>query len=95
MLDIKSNNLLVYCPKDVVMVATLKGEDQDAWKYYLKRSDYKKALANCRTGQQKAQVSGIIAENHFGSGRYEQAAKAYADSNITFEAVTLKFLSCN
>jgi len=94
-LDIKSNNLLVYCPKDAVMVATLKGEDQDAWKYYLKRSDYKKALANCRTGAQKAHVSAIIADNHFNAGRYEQAAKAYAESNITFEAVTLKFLSCN
>ena len=75
------------------MIATLKGEDQDAWKYYLKRSDFKKALANCRTGKQKAQVSAIIAEEHFKMGRYEHAAKYYAESNVTFEAVTLKFLS--
>lgn len=26
-LDIKSNMLLIYCPKDQIMVATLKGED--------------------------------------------------------------------
>lgn len=51
MLDIKSNMLLVYCPKDTVMIATLKGEDQDAWKYYLKQKNTKKALANCRTGK--------------------------------------------
>ena len=37
MLDTKSNMLCVYCPKDIVMVATLKGEDQDAWKYFLKQ----------------------------------------------------------
>jgi hypothetical protein len=54
MIDIKSNNMLVYCPKESIMVATLKGEDQDAWKYYLKKADFKKALANCRSGKQKA-----------------------------------------
>jgi hypothetical protein len=95
MLDIKANMLLVYTPKDSVMVASLKGEDQDAWKYYLKRNEFKKALANCRTGKQKAHVSGIIADEHFNSGRYEHASKAYAESNLTFETVTLKFLSNN
>lgn len=94
-LDIKSNMLMAYYPKDQVMVATLKGEDQDAWKYYLKRNDSKKALLNCRTGKQKAQISAIIAEEAFNAGRYENAAKYYAESNITFEAVTLKFLSKN
>jgi hypothetical protein len=77
------------------MVATLKGEDQDAWKYYLKRNEFKKALAHCRNGKQKAHVSGIIADEHFNSGRPEHAAKYYAESNLTFETVTLKFLSNN
>jgi hypothetical protein len=53
-MDIKSNMLLAYSPKDQIMVATLKGEDQDAWKYYLKRKDNKKAMACCRNGKQKA-----------------------------------------
>ena len=50
-LDLKSNMLLAYCPKDSIMVATLKGEDQDAWKFYLKRNEYKKAMNCCRTGK--------------------------------------------
>ena len=95
MLDLKANMMLVYTPKEKVMVASLKGEDQDAWKYYLKRNEFKKALTNCRTGKQKAHVSGIIAEEHFNSGRYEHAARNYAESNMTFETVTLKFLSHN
>ena len=92
MIDIKANEMLVYCPKEQIMVASLKGEDQDAWKYYLKRNEMKKALANCRTGKQRAFVSGIIAEQHFTSGRYDHAAKSYAESNLTFETVTLKLL---
>lgn len=92
MLDLKANLFLVYCPKEQIMVASLKGEDRDAWKYYLKRNEFKKALANCRTGKQKAHVSSIIAEEHFNTGKYEQAARLYAESNLTFETVTLKFL---
>ena len=91
-LDIKASWLMAYCPKDQVMIATLKGEDQDAWKYYLRRGQSKKALDNCRTGKQKAQISAIIAEEHFKMGRYEASARTFAESNVSFEAVALKFL---
>ena len=40
-------------------------------------------------------MSAIIAEEHFKSGHYKDAARYYAQSNLTFETVTLKFLSNN
>jgi len=92
-MDLAANDLMVYFPKETISIANLKGEDQDAWKYYLKKGIVKKALANCRTPKQKAYVSGIYAEQLFSGGRYELAAQYYARSHFSFETVTLKFLS--
>lgn len=33
------------------MVASLYGEDQDAWKYFLKEKSIKTALTYCRTAK--------------------------------------------
>jgi len=34
-MDHRRKQLIVYCPKEKIHFATLKGEDQEAWKYYL------------------------------------------------------------
>lgn len=47
------------------MIAYLKGEDQDAWRYYLKRGMIAEALQNCKTTKQKAYVAGIYADQLF------------------------------
>lgn len=61
-IDFTYNRALLYSSKEPVFTANLKGEDQDAWKYYLKRGAIKDALTNCKTSKQRSYVSGIYAE---------------------------------
>lgn len=77
------------------MVASLHGEDQDAWKYFLKEKNIKTALTYCRTGKQRAYVSAIYANQLFKSGKYDAAAYHYIQSGLTFETVCLKYLEAN
>ena len=48
-IDFTYNRCLLYKSKEPVLIASLKGEDQDAWKYFLKRGLIKDALNNCKT----------------------------------------------
>ena len=41
----------MYSSKEPVLLANLKGEDQDAWKYYLKRGLIKDALMGSKTAK--------------------------------------------
>ena len=63
--DMTFNRILLYGKTTPVYIAYLKGEDQDAWKYYLKRGLITEALLNCNTAKQKAYVSGIYADQLF------------------------------
>mmetsp|Transcript_7263 Transcript_7263/g.6394 ORF Transcript_7263/g.6394 Transcript_7263/m.6394 type:complete len:137 (+) Transcript_7263:1008-1418(+) len=47
--DFLTNKALLYSTKEKILFAHLKGEDQDAWKYYLKRGLIKDALMACKT----------------------------------------------
>lgn len=43
-IDFTYNRILLYKSKEPIFIANLKGEDQDAWKYYLKKGMIKDAL---------------------------------------------------
>ena len=73
----------------------MKGEDKDAWKYYLKKNKIDLALAACNTPKLRAQCNGLWAESLLQRGNYTQAAKFFAKSNFSFEAVAMKFLKFN
>jgi len=91
-LDLRKNKLFLSSKSHPIFVAHLNGEDQDAWRYYLKRKDFTQALFACKNGKQRAFASGYYADNMFKSGKYEKAAMLYAQSDKTFEEVSLKFL---
>lgn len=91
-IDTSHNRLLLYARTQPLLIAYLRGEDQDAWRYYLKRGMIKDALNNCKHASQKTQVAGIYADSLFAKERYELAAEYYAKSDKTFEEVTLRFL---
>ena len=93
--DIVYNRLLLFGKVQPVQIAYLKGEDQDAWKYYLKKGLIKDALNHCKNPKQKAFVAGIYADQLFQKEKYELAADYYSKSEKTFEEVTLKFLRAN
>jgi len=91
-LDLRKNKLLLSSKSHPLLVAHLNGEDQDAWRYYLKREEFTQALFACKNGKQRAFASGYYADNMFKRGKYEKAAELYAQSDKTFEEVALKFL---
>lgn len=68
------------------------GEDKDAWKFYLRKGKIKQALQSCKSSKQKAVVNGVHADTQFKAGKYKRAAEFYAQSNYSFEQVTMKFL---
>ena len=47
-MTVTSNQLLAYSPAKIISIANLKGEDKDAWKYYLKKANIKMALDSCK-----------------------------------------------
>lgn len=47
-MNVTSNQLLAYSPAKIISIANLKGEDKDAWKYYLKKANIKMALDSCK-----------------------------------------------
>lgn len=94
-LDLQKYQLLSFSHKERIMVASLEGEDQDAWKYFLKEKNIKIALTYCRTGKQRAYVSAIFANQLFKQGKYDIAAVHYIQSGLTFETVCLKYLEAN
>ena len=86
--------MLAYSAKERIQTATLKGEDQDAWKYYLK-VNINQAKGYARTPKQKEIVSAIYAEQLFNSGNYDRAAEHFINSGLSFETVCLKYLQKN
>ncbi len=90
--DIDNFKLLLYTTKEPVHVSHIEGEDQDAWKYFLKKGLIREALTNCKTKKQEAYVSGIYADQLFQKQKYQKAAEYYAQSEKTFEEIALKFM---
>ena len=74
LLDTSKHQLLSFSHKERIMLASLQGEDQDAWKYFLKGGNIKKSLTFCRTNKQRAYVSALYANQLFKQGKYDSAA---------------------
>ena len=76
------------------MLANLKGEDADAWKYYLHKGMIKDAMKSKTIDPANlAKVQGIYADDKFQTGRHMKAAFHYAKSSQRFETVCMKLLS--
>jgi hypothetical protein len=94
-MNISSNQLLAYSPAKIISVASLQGEDKDAWKYYLRKANVKMALDSCTgpdSAKKRALVNGTHANTLFENGNFVMAAQYYALSNFSFESVALKFI---
>jgi len=77
------------------MLASLQGEDQDAWKYFLAQNNIKTAMTYCRTAKQQAYVSSIYANQLFKQGKVDRAAEYFIKSGLSFETVCMKYLQAN
>ena len=77
-LDARKNRIMLNCKQAPLFVAYLKGEDTDAWRYYLRREQFTQALQNCKTGKQRAFACGYYADYLFHKERYDKAAEFYA-----------------
>ncbi|KAF8739352.1 hypothetical protein AX14_009923 [Amanita brunnescens Koide BX004] len=67
-------------------------EDRDVWKLYLDKGNYEVALRYAKSASQRDAVLASQASALFDEARYFNAAQCYAQTSITFEEVTLKFL---
>ena len=92
--DLFSQRVLVVGPKDMIEYSALEKEDKDAWKQYLKKGQVGQALEHCQSSD-KPHVAGIYADQLFLKKQFKEAANFYAQSNKTFEEVTLRFIQEN
>lgn len=95
LLDTRKNQLLGFSNKEKIMLASLQGEDQDAWKYFLAQNNIKTAMTYCRTAKQQAYVSSIYANQLFKQGKVDRAADYFIKSGLSFETVCMKYLQAN
>ncbi|KAF8321357.1 hypothetical protein DL93DRAFT_2073232 [Clavulina sp. PMI_390] len=66
-------------------------EDRDVWRIQLKRENHEVALQFARTPAQRAFINASLADHHFKTGQFIQAAQCYAQSTRGFEDVALAF----
>ncbi|KAL1198179.1 Vacuolar sorting protein 18 [Cardamine amara subsp. amara] len=94
--DASAGLFYAYDQNSIFQVSVID-EGRDMWKVYLDLKVYAAALANCRDPLQRDQVYLVQAEDAFTNKEYLRAASFYAKINyvISFEEVTLKFISIN
>ncbi|CAA7039144.1 unnamed protein product [Microthlaspi erraticum] len=94
--DASAGLFYAYDQNSIFQVSVID-EGRDMWKVYLDLKVYAAALANCRDPLQRDQVYLVQAETAFTDKEYLRAASFYAKINyvISFEEVTLKFISIN
>ncbi|XP_065901474.1 vacuolar protein sorting-associated protein 18 homolog [Dysidea avara] len=75
---------------------TIHQEDRDVWKMYLSNGQFDLAKQYCKgNATHLNEVLTKHAEHEFQQGKFVAAARYYADSKISFEEVSLKFLTEN
>ncbi|KAH0877298.1 hypothetical protein HID58_064692 [Brassica napus] len=94
--DASAGLFYAYNQNSIFQVSVID-EGRDMWKVYLDLKVFAAALANCRDPLQRDQVYLVQAEAAFADKEYLRAASFYAKINyvISFEEVTLKFISIN
>ncbi|CAH8391561.1 unnamed protein product [Eruca vesicaria subsp. sativa] len=94
--DASAGLFYAYDQNSIFQVSVID-EGRDMWKVYLDLKVFAAALANCRDPIQRDQVYLVQAEAAFADKEYLRAASFYAKINyvISFEEVTLKFISIN
>ena len=74
----------------------IENESKNAWRLYLDKAiregsgrDFQLAVQQCSTEEQKQEVITVQADFYFQSGKFDLAARYYADSSKPFEEVAL------
>lgn len=77
------------------MTTSLKSEDCEAWKHFLKQKNIELALEYCRTQKQKQYVAALHANKMFQEKQFGGAAEYFIKSGLRFEAVCLKYFEAD
>ena len=86
---------------DKIYQVMVTNEDRDVWRLYLAKAqegnpvEFETALKYCKTEAQRNEVWNLQADHYFKEGKYELAAKYYAETTRSFEEVTLMLLDTN
>lgn len=92
--DILAGRILVLAGDDAFEVDT-SDEDRDLWKILLERGDYRAALMQCRSADQRNAVYLAEGNSLFQDGETVHAAEAYGkmtSASPSFEELALKFM---
>ena len=68
-------------------------EDRNMWELHLDKEQYEEALVFCKNSAQKDAVLTKQATKCFEDKKYDMAATFYAKTTMSFEEITLKFVS--
>jgi hypothetical protein len=68
-------------------------EDRTMWELHLEKEQYEEALVFCKNSAQKDAVLTKQATKCFEDKKYDMAATFYAKTTMSFEEITLKFVS--
>jgi len=96
--DATLGTLWLYTERTLFQIAVVN-EDRDVWQLYLERAkkrgeggEFATALEFCKTPAQEDQVYTAQAEYLFAQGDFELAAQYFAKTQLSFEAVALRFV---
>ncbi|VVC29853.1 Clathrin, heavy chain/VPS, 7-fold repeat,Pep3/Vps18/deep orange,Zinc finger, RING/FYVE/PHD- [Cinara cedri] len=93
--DLITGTVWLYAERAVFRYKITK-EDRNVWKVYLDKGMFEEAKEICIDNPYRMnQVLVRQADNFFNTKQYEKSALIYADLNVSFEEIVLKFLHLN
>lgn len=90
--DQESQTYWAYTPNSIFELVVTK-EDRHVWELYLAKNQFDAALQYCKDPSQKDKVLTAQADYFFSQKRYQLAAAGYAQTQKSFEEVTLKLIN--
>ena len=96
-----SHNIIWLHAGSGIFQVMVTDEDKDVWRLYLAKAqqgdpvEFETALKYCKTESQRNEVLNLQADHYFREGKFELAAKYYAETTRSFEEVTLMLLDSN
>ncbi|XP_067928521.1 vacuolar protein sorting-associated protein 18 homolog [Watersipora subatra] len=90
--DPRKGNIWINAKRGVYRYKVVN-ESRNVWRIYLNMGEYDRARAHCQSDAEKLDmISRQQANKLFDSGKYEDSAQYYAQTKMSFEETTLKFI---
>lgn len=94
--DMDTHSLIVWSSRTVYQII-IDNEGRDVWKYFIEQNKYDEAVRFCEKHRSPylPKVKGVYGDYLFARKDFIRAAEAYAESDKSFEEVSLKIMGNN